>query len=233
MKAALKLLLPLLFFSTALSSLLFTTGCKDDLLTSGDTTTVANPNVKVYRNITIDEFLTASSFSSINLNDGVLVTANDAIRDAELSDSSAFGPDRFYIRSGDGTVDPTDNFAIGQETKFAPFYDTRSSSYPQSSFDAITHIDTGSSGPLASLDFTTHNTNSLGTSFVSSDIRVYGFWLKGKKINYGLSYEVFGIMYLKSIFVDGSGYHLTVDVKVNQKGQNDFRERIPATTSTY
>ena len=230
MKAALKLLLPLLFISTAISGLLFTSGCKDDLLTTGDTTTIANTDVKVYRNLVINEFFNDASFSSINLNDGQVVLANDAIRDAELADSVGQSRDRFYIRSGDGNQD----HAIGQETKFVPFFNTRSASYPQSSFDAITRIDPSHVDPLLPTDFYKYSTYSLGRSFVSDDIRVYGFWLKGKKVNYGLTNEVYGIMYLKSIstVTIGGSYQLTVDVKINTKGKNDFRERIPYTPPT-
>lgn len=230
MKAALKLLLPLLFLSTAISGLLFTSGCKEDLI-SGDTTTVANPNLKIYRNLVISEYFDATSFSSINLNDGAVVDADNAIRDAELADSVGLGRDRFYLRSGDGN---RDNLAIGQETKFVPFFTTRSATYPQSSFDAITRIDPSHVDPLLPTDFYKYSTFSLGRSFASDDIRVYGFWLKGKKVNYGLSNEVYGLIYLKSIeTVTPIGgvptYKLTVDVKVNQKGLNDFRERVPST----
>lgn len=226
MKTVLTFLLPLLLVTT----FFYTTGCKDNTLTTGDTTTVANPNLKVYRNIVISEYFNAASMSSINLNDGVVVDADNAIRDAELSDSVGQGRDRFYLRSGDGSQDNV----IGQETKFVPFFNTKSATYPQSSFDAITRIDPSHADPLLPLDFYKYSTFSLGRSFVDNDIRVYGFWLKGKKVNYGLSYEVYGIMYLKSIeTVTPIGgvptYKLTVDVKVNQKGLNDFRDRIPVT----
>lgn len=232
MKSVAKLLLPLLFLTTIISASLYTTGCKDNDLTSGDTITVANPDVKVYRDLVISEFFDGTSRSSINLNDGQIVLANDAIRDAELSDSSAFGPSRFYIRSGDGNQD---HFAPGQETKFLPFFNTKSSSYSQVNFDTNTVIYPGHSGALVASDFYKYSTYSLGTSFTSNDVRVYAFWLKGKKVNYGLPYEVYGLMYLKAIntvIVGGvSTYQLTVDVKVNQKGQNDFRERIPSTVN--
>ncbi len=232
MKAALKLLLPLLILSTALSTLLFTSGCKDDLLTSGDTTTVANPNLKVYRNISINEFFNSASFSSINLNDGAVVDADNPIRDAELADSTGQSRDRFYLRSGDGTQD----FAIGQETKFVPFFGTKSATYTQAQFDAISRIDAGHSDPLVPADFYKYSTFSLGRTFVSDDVRVYGFWLKGKKVNYGLSNEVYGLIYLKSIEtvtpIGGvPSYRLTVDVKVNQGGFNDFRDRVPVSVT--
>lgn len=229
MKAALKLLLPLLFISTVLSSLLFTTGCKDDLLTTGDTTTVANPNVKVYRNIPINEYLVLTSLSSVDLYTGTTLDADNILRDAELSDSSGFGPDKFYIRSGDGNQD---NRAPGQETKFVPFFGTRSSTFTQAQFDAITRIDAGHADPLVADDFYKYSTFSFGTSFVSTDIRVYGFWLKGKKVSLGLPNQVYGLMYIKSVAGPVGSYQMVIDVKINTAAQNDFRERIPATTST-
>lgn len=226
MKAALKLLLPLLILSTALSTLLSTSGCKDDLLTSGDTTTVANPHVKVFRNISVNEFLTEFSTSSIDLYAGTNLLANDGNRDAELSDSSAFGPNVFFVRSGDGS---TDNRAPGLETRFAPFFSTRSATFTQVQFDAITKIDV-THDPLLPSDFTRHSTYSFTGTFNSSDIRVYGFWLQGKKAAYGLSKEVYGLMYLKSVEDPGSGlFRLVIDIKINTNGQNDFRERVPYT----
>jgi hypothetical protein len=226
MKAALKLLLPLLFISTALSSLLFTSGCKDDLLTSGDTTTVANTNVKVYRNIPINEYLNASSLSSVDLYTGTTLDADNILRDAELSDSSGFGPEKFYIRSGDGNQD---HLAPGQETKFVPFFNTRSATFSQAEFDAITRIDAGHADPLVEADFYKYSTFSFGTSLVSTDIRVYGFWLKGKKISLGLPNQIYGIMYIKSVAGPVGSYQMVVDVKINTAGLNDFRERVPAT----
>jgi len=233
MKSALKLLLPLLFISTAIGSLLFTTGCNDNTLTTGDTTTVANSNLKVYRDVTISEFFGDDSFSSINLDSGRVTLANSIYRDAELSDSVGQGRDRYYIRSGDGNQDHS---APGQETKFTGFFGATGPSYSQANFDAITRIDVSHADPIVpNLDFPRYSTFSLGNSFVAGDIRVYGFWLKGKKTSLGWSTERYGIMYLKSIntvTIGGvSTYQLTVDIKLNTAGLNDFRERVPATTT--
>jgi len=222
MKKSLKLLLPLFILTVFISS----SGCKDEIL--NNPVTITNPDVKVYRNITISEFINASSLSSIDLYTGVAVDANNAVRDAELADSTAIGAgfDRFYVRSGDGSYDPTD--APGQETKFVPFFNTRNTAYSQSSFDTITYI--GAPGNLVASDFYRYSMYSLGRSFTNTDVRVYGFWLKGKKVSLGLSNEVYGLIYLKSIpsATVGSEYKLVVDVKINTKGQNDFRETIPA-----
>lgn len=228
MKAALALFLPLLLLTT---TLFYTTGCNDNTLTTGDTTTVANPNVKVYRNIVINEFLTASSLSSADLYEGTAIDANNALRDTELSDSTAIGSgyNRFWLRSGDGSQD---RFPIGQETKFVPFFNTRSAVYSQASFDTTKRIDPGHADPLLASDFYRYSTYSMGTSFVSSDVRVYGFWLKGKKVSLGLSNEVYGILYIKNIEGPAGSYKMTIDVKINTKGQNDFRERIASSGTT-
>ena len=225
MKATLTLLLPLLL----ITGLFYTTGCNDNTLTTGDTTTVANPYVKVYRNISVNEFLTEFSTSSIDLYAGTNLLANDGNRDAELSDSSAFVPDVFFVRSGDGS---TDNRAPGLETRFAPFFNTRSATFTQVQFDAITKIDV-THDPLIASDFTRHSTYSFTGSFNSTDIRVYGFWLQGKRAAYGLTKEVYGLMYLKSVEDPGTGlFRLVIDIKINTNGQNDFRERVPYTSST-
>ncbi|MBS1514819.1 MAG: hypothetical protein JSS63_07295 [Bacteroidetes bacterium] len=226
MKSFLSFLLVLLFLSSAL---IYTSGCKDNAVTTADTTTIANPNVKVYRNLTINEFFGDASMSSINLDSGTITLANSIWRDAELSDSVGQGRDRFYIRSGDGNQD---HLAPGQETKFVPFFNTRSATYSQAAFDTTKRIDPSHADPLVATDFYKYSTYSLGRSFVSDDIRVYGFWLKGKKVSMGWSTERYGLVYLKSIATTTIGgvstYQLTVDVKLNTAGQNDFRERIPS-----
>jgi len=226
MKTALSLVLPLLLLTTLV---FYTAGCNDNTLTTGDTTTVANPNVKVYRDIVISEYFDDASTSSINLDSGRITLANSVWRDAELSDSVGQGRDRYYIRSGDGSQD---HLAPGQETKFVPFFNTRSATYTQAAFDTTKRIDAGHVDPLVASDFYKYSTFSLGRSFTSSDIRVYGFWLKGKKTAMGWSTERYGLVYLKAIntvTIGGvSTYQLTVDVKLNTAGQNDFRDRISA-----
>ncbi|MBS1515424.1 MAG: T9SS type A sorting domain-containing protein [Bacteroidetes bacterium] len=190
--------------------------------------TVLNPEVKVFRNVSVYEYFSSNSLSSLDLYDGQTLLANVAIRDAELADSTGIGRDRFFLRSGDGNQD---FFPQGQETKFVPFFNTRGTAYSQVNFDTITRIETGHPDPIfPSNDFYKWSTYSLGRNFVQSDIRCYGFWLKGKKVNYGLTYECFGIMYLKSIetvVIGGiSTYKLTVDIKINIRAKNDFREYI-------
>jgi len=189
--------------------------------------TIINPNVKVFRNVAIYEFFDSNSLSSVDLYNGQTVEANVALRDIELADSTAFGPDRFYIRSGDGTQE---NMPIGQETRFVPQFTQRGINYSQEQFDSIQKIDVGHVDPLVSFDFFRWSTYSLGRSFVPSDVRVYGFWLKGKKNTLGLVHEVYGLLYLKTIeTVNLNGietYKLTVDIKINTHGENDFRETI-------
>lgn len=226
MKTILSLFLPLILLTTML---FYTTGCNDNNVVTNDTTTIVNPNVKVYRNLTINEYFGDASFSSINLDSGTITLANSIWRDAELSDSVGQGRDRYYVRSGDGSQD---HLAPGQETKFVPFFNTRSAIYSQADFDTTKRIDAGHIDPLVATDFYKYSTFSLGRSFTSSDIRVYGFWLKGKKTSMGWPTERYGLIYLKSIATNTIGgvstYQLTVDVKLNTAGQNDFRERISA-----
>jgi len=195
--------------------------------TSRDTT--VNPNVKVYRNVFIYEFFNDSSRSGIDAYEGTSVGGNNVFRDMELADSTALFRDRFYLRSGDGAYDPRNN-PIGQETKFVPFFNARGVNSFQTMFDTVGSIYTDNGAPLVPADFFKYSTYSLGISFVISDVRIYGFWLKGKKLNLGLPYEVYGIMYIKAIdivIVGGNPtYRLTMDIKINTHGENDFREHI-------
>lgn len=228
MKAALKLLLPLLFISTALSSLLFTSGCKDDLLTSGDTTTVANPNLRTYRNVQVYEDFDATSYSGVDLYNGTTVLSLDPSRDVEMADSVGLS-ERYLIRSGTGDIF-LDNRAIGKETRFAKQF--TSQNMTQAQFDAVSRID-DSNNNLDSTDFTSYSTSYFGRTFTSADYRLYGVFLKERSA--GLPKPIFGLMYLKNvetITVGGSpSLKLTFDVKLNTNGQNEFRERIPATTT--
>lgn len=218
-----KFLIPFVFVLTILSLNNSTVrGCQ----ISRDT--VVNPNVKIFRDVAIYEFINSNSFSSVDLYNGQTVEANVAVRDMELADSTGTGRDRFYLRSGDGNQD---NFPIGQETRFVPFFNTRGVNYSQAHFDSIQRIDVGHPDPIfPSGDFTRWSIFSLGRNFVNSDVRVYGFWLKGKKIAYGLPFEVYGIMYLKSIetvLIGGNPtYKLTMDIKINTRAENDFRATI-------
>lgn len=219
-----------IFLSITLTCLVFITAADDKLCFANGTAnpdSILNPDVKVFRNVAVYEFLSSGSFSSIDLYSGQTVLANDAIRDVELADSTGFGRDRFYLRSGDGNQD---NFAPGQETIFLPRYSARGPAYSQANFDSIKSIDVGHPDPILPTDFYNWSLYSAGRSFVSTDIRVYSFWLKGKKINYGLPYECYGIMFLKSIeavIIGGIDmYKLTLDVKINIRAKNDFREYI-------
>ncbi len=216
-----------------LSILIFTSGyissnskSDNNLNTISARDTIINPNVKVFRNVAIYEFFNSNSLSSVDLYNGLTVEANAVLRDVELADSTGLGRDRFYIRSGDGNQD----IVPGQETRFVPQFSTRGINYTQAQFDSLQKINVGHADPLVPSDFIRWSTYSLGRSFVSSDIRVYGFWLKGKKISLGLPYEVYGMIYLKSIETVNIGgnptYKLTLDIKINTRGENDFRETI-------
>jgi hypothetical protein len=229
MKSALKLLLPLLFISTAIGSLLFTTtGCNDNTLTTGDTTTIANPNVRAFKNVQVYEDFNSSSYSGVDLYNGTTVLSLDPSRDIEMADSVGLS-ERYLLRSGTGDIF-LDHRAIGKETRFAKQFASRNMT--QAQFDALTTIE-DTNNNLDSTDFTSYSTSYFGTSFTSSDYRVYGVFLKER--SQGLAKPIFGLIYLKSLeFVTVGGntsLKLTFDVKLNTNGQNDFRERISATTT--
>ncbi|MBX7044832.1 MAG: hypothetical protein K1X86_03260 [Ignavibacteria bacterium] len=211
----------------AIGSLFFTTtGCNDNTLTGGsDTTTVANPNVKVYRGLQVNEDFGSSSYSGVDLYTGTTVLSLNPSRDIEMADSMGLSQ-RYLIRSGTGDI-TLDHMDIGRETKFAKQFSSKNMT--QAQFDAVTKID-DSNNSLDSTDFTSHSTSYFGKSFTADDYRLYGVFLKGKSSS--LPKPVFGLMYLKSLdtlIVGGNmSLRLTFDVKLNTNGQNDFRERIPS-----
>ena len=227
MKAALKLLLPLLFISTAISSLLFTTGCNDNTLTTGDTTTFANPNVRTFRNVQVYEDFNATSYSGVDLYNGTTVLSLDPSRDVEMADSLGLS-ERYLIRSGTGDIFLDRNLAIGKETRFAKQFSSRNMT--QAQFDGVLKMD-DSDNNLDSTDFTSYSTSYFGTTFTANDYRLYGVFLKER--SQGLAKPIFGLMYLKNLEIVTVGrtpsLKLTFDVKLNTNGQNDFRERVPST----
>jgi hypothetical protein len=225
MKAALTFLLPLLL----ITGLFYTTGCNDNTLTTGDTTTFANPNVRTFRNVQVYEDFNATSYSGVDLYNGTTTLSLDPSRDVEMADSMGLS-ERYLIRSGTGDIFLDRNLAIGKETRFAKQFSSRGMT--QAQFDGVLKMD-DTNNNLDSTDFTSYSTSYFGTTFTPNDYRLYGVFLKER--SQGLPKPIFGLMYLKTLEIVTVGGNpslkLTFDIKLNTNGQNDFRERVPATST--
>ena len=55
---------------------------------------------------------------------------------------------------------------------------------------------------------------------------VYSFYLKGKHNAAITIYPVYGLLRLRSAYIQGNEFKLAVDIKINTAGQNQFRRNI-------
>jgi hypothetical protein len=211
------------------ASTIFFTGCSDNGTGGG---VVVNQNVKVFRNLVVAQFNTGASMSGVNLFTGQVVRADNNMKDIHLSDSNSTGAN-FFFRSGDLGLDEHGNLVIldalaGDETKFGATISY--SSVTQSQFDTLKVIpsftNVSNPGGFFLNDRTDNYDNPKFFNAPLTHNTVYSFWLKGKSSI--LPNDVYGVLYLKSArYNPGNGdFEVTIDVKINTAGQNDFRETI-------
>jgi hypothetical protein len=188
-------------------------------------------SVKIFRNLVVHQFNYAASLSGINLLNGTVVRADDPLKDIHLSDSNSTGFN-FFFRSAHlgmdeffGNLNLDDNPA-GEETRFGTEIAYLNMTPEQ--FDTVTRIPV--KGELKSNYFVYDYTSFYpGYRYINAPIlynHVYSFWLTGKS---AISpYNIYGVLYLKSARYNSiNDFELTVDVKINTRGQNNFKRNIP------
>ena len=213
------------FIAAAMFSLFAVNGCDDAGVENNDPK--ANPNVKSYDSIWVEENESAGSFNGINLLDGVNTARDYFLRDAGLAGGQGATGNDFYLRSGtfDRLLD------IGYDTKwFQVFADTSGAA-----FDTLGAVYTNIGSEFDTTDFTQNSTEFWGFFNYPLDSKpVYCFWLKGKR-DAGLTNgkNVFGILQPVESFDTNPGavfgYSMTFRVRININGENDFRKMIPST----
>ena len=211
-----KIFITLVSLYLTISLAFLSTGCGEstsspDTLTA-DTT--IDSNVLEFYNRIIFEYFDDNSRSAMNLLTGVVLPETDGNKDIQMRDSSGMRLN-FFLRSGDLALR-----IPGYETDFGQFiaYDN----ITLSEFDTLSKI-TNLGTTLEPSDFTRQSTEEYSNpKYIRTPLTqntVYSFYLKGKSP----VTPIFGMLRLRSAFIQGNEFNLAVDVKINTAGQNQFR----------
>lgn len=188
---------------------------------------VNNPNVKVSDYIEVFEDSAAFvTHTGINLLGGVNTVDSSSLRDCSLNDLNNSGVD-FFLQNGQ--LDKL--LPGGFEIRFFRV-DPNMTSVAFDTLPKIQGYDT-----LRSIDFTQDNTYGGSPSAPwgyfnapLSSTPVYCFWLKGKQSAGITALPVYGI--IQPIEATDRnpgavyGYRMSFKVRINIKGENDFRKQI-------
>lgn len=210
----------ILFVTVVIVSLSSFYGCDD---AGVEVKSNANPNLRKFDSIWVQETVDSSSYCGMNLFNGTTVIRDSVSKDCQLIDSLGSGLN-FYLRSGDLS---DLNLPIGFQMRFNRIY----ASMSQTQFDTITVLPVNRDSIITSLDFTEDDTKAWGywNANLSGDQPVYSFWLKGKSESVQ-GKNIFGIMQpIQSIdIVPGSvgGYAMSFRVKINTGGVNNFSDSV-------
>jgi hypothetical protein len=175
---------------------------------SNDTVTVnfsLAPSNGIYTkdDIHIQEYIDNNSYNSINLGSLISAIATSTSRDVDLRDSAgARLKFRLVSAYSSGQI------PVGLSTKFADSVGY----FAKSEFDTLAMF-YGASVPISPNDFQRTKTNWFYASLQGSP--VYPFYLEGRG-------SIYGLLYIKSAYIENSIFNLIVDVKINTNGQNYF-----------
>jgi len=211
-----------LFIASLIFSILIINGCDDSGI---ETKLVNNPNVRSFDSLYIEEDSAAGqSFAGLSLLGGFNTTSTSSSRDVSLAGGLDSLGTNFYLRSG-----ILDNpLVAGYETRFYRFHQDLTSGQ----FDTISYLDVG--GALDSTDFTQEDTYGGVWGYFNAPLNskpVYGFYLKGRKAaGENNNIRVYGIFQpiTSGDRIPGSpyGFWMTLKVRMNINGENDFRRQI-------
>ena len=184
-------------------------------------TIIIDTNVLEFYNRVIHEYFDDNSYSAMNLLNGMVVTETNSHKDIQMRDSAGMRVN-FYLRSGDIALR-----IPGFETKFG-FY-IAYNNISESEFDTLSKI-TNLGPTLEPSDFirssTSEYTNPVYIRVPLTQNTVYSFYLKGKHNAAITIYPVYGLLRLRSAYIQGNEFKLAVDIKINTAGQNQFRRNI-------
>ena len=195
-------------------------GCSDS--TTNPPTYVANPNVKTFDSIGVDEDSAAfHSYTGIDLLTGSTTIDTARARDCSLNDLNNQGTD-FFLQNGELL---NNLLSSGYEIRF----------FRVAADMSVTTFDTLSKVPgyvsFVPQDFTQNSTENWGYfNAPLSTYPVYCFWLKGKK-DAGITVkDVYGIIQPREatdrLPSEVYGYRMSFRVRINTNGENDFRKQI-------
>ena len=215
-----KLFITLVSLYLTVSLAFLSTGCDEggsgpDTLTPTADTTI-DSNVLEFDNRVINEYFDDNSRSAINLLTGVVVNELNQSKDIQMRDSSGgLFHLNFFLRSGDQAIrDPGSRTLFGQYIA----YDNISAS----EFDTLSKI-TNLGSTLDPSDFyrvrTDEYTNPKYINAPLTNNTVYSCYLLGKSP----ITPIYGMIRLRTAYIESNVFKLAIDVKLNIAGQNQFR----------
>ena len=192
------------------------TGCEES--TSGPDTltadTTIDSNVLEFDNRVLEEWFDDNDMSAMNLLTGVVVNEHEANKDIQMRDSNGFRVN-FFLRSGSEAIR-----IPGSRTLFGGViaYDNISAS----EFDTLSKI-TNHGPTLEPADFyrlsTAEYTNPTYFKTPLTQNTVYSVFLEDKST----TSNIYGMIRLRSAYIEANEFRLAIDVKLNTAGQNQFR----------
>jgi hypothetical protein len=167
------------------------------------------PSNGVYyaNNITLEEYVNSNSNSSLDMGYMRVVPQSYPYRDIDLRDSAG-ARTKFQFRSS------------GYENMYQTKFGSSLGNFSKYDFDTLQRI-YGAGDPLES-NFYYDTTNYFSTPL--KELHVYPFYLKGRTEQNQSPVKFYGLLYIKSAYIDpgSSLFTVIVDVKVNRNGQNYF-----------
>jgi hypothetical protein len=158
-------------------------------------------------NITLEEYTSSNSISSLDLFFMRAIPQSYPYRDMDLRDSAG-SRYNFQFRSS------------GFENMYQTVFGNSLGNFSKYDFDTLQMI-YGAGDPLES-NFIFNTTPYFNTPL--KELCVYPFYLKGRTEQNQLQHKMYGLLYIKSAYIDpgSSLFTVIVDVKVNRNGQNYF-----------
>lgn len=213
-----------------IAGITLTGGNCDESGTGSGTGTTTDPNVLIFNNLVVQENNgTGSSPSAINLLIGRIDSAASNDKDVALVDLAGNGTD-FYFRSGDLSF--LDNISPGYRAEFGQFIEWQDITHAE--WDTLSRIwkSSANADTVSPVDFQGVDTRYPGNEYFGFPLaahRVYAFYLRGKYENGVTPERVYGMLYLDDAQNLGGSfpYRLTVDVKLNIAGRNQFLKEVP------
>jgi hypothetical protein len=204
-------------------------GC-DETGTGSGTGTTTDPDVLIFNNLVVQENNgNGSSPNAINLLIGRIDSSASDNKDVVLVDLAGNGTD-FYFRSGDLSF--LDNISPGYQTQWGQFIEWEN--ITQAQWDTLSRVwkSSANADTISPVDFQGVDTRYPGSQYFGFPLtsnRVFAFYLKGKYDNGITPNRVYGMIYLDAAQNVGGQfpYRLTVDVKLNIGGRNQFLKEVP------
>lgn len=182
-----------------------------DTLRVGDVKINPSSGVFIANNLLLQQSDSAQTYSSLDLNNLIVVQTTNRNRDMDLRDS-ANAKLRFKFMSS--YLYP--NYQ-GSMTKFG----NSLGNFSKHDFDTLAMY-YGASVPLSDADFPNSDTKYFYTPL--TELSVIPFYLYGRYNPNSGSPKIYGLLYIKSSWIDtgNNRFMVLVDVKINKNGENYF-----------